>query len=127
MPPLEEMDRDETAVLWKYKGKDNFNNIIVHQPVEIQTRWEQVQEGTFGPQTRPVDYDVTVELDDNTIPEDSLFWLGELADWPGTGTANQDEEVFYLHRIEFLKDLKGRVTNYYGRLKKFMGSIGVVE
>lgn len=127
MPPLEEMDRNETAVMWKYKDKDQFANIIVYQPVAIQVRWEQTQQGGFDPQARPVDYDVTVEIDDNTIPENSLFWLGELADWPGTGLSNQDEQVFYLQRIEFEKDLKGRITNYLGRLKKFMGSIGAVE
>lgn len=125
MPPPEDASYYETAVLWRTAGKDRFNKPRVHSPIQIQCRWEQVQQPLFDPQARPIQYDAIVYTDED-IPRDSILWLGELADFHGTRLSDLDDRVMIVQTREFMKDIKGSVTQQYYRCRRYMDAIPTV-
>lgn len=92
MPPLEEVDCWDVAVLWPATGGyDNQGQPLFGDPIELAypngVRWINAQRQQLAADGNLILVDATaIVLQD--IPIHSKMWLGELADWYGTGSAN---------------------------------------
>jgi len=91
MPPIEEMDCHQKAVLWRRRTSmpvaNDYGDTIVDDPVEINCRWVWTKRVSRAADDSEVTIDASVVVLEE-IEEGSLLWLGELADLPGTGTAD---------------------------------------
>lgn len=113
VPPLEQMDLVDKAVLWLVEGVDRYNEPLIGDPEEIDVRWVWGRTQALSPTGMPIGIDAQA-VSDRPIPVGSLMQLIELKHLPpGTGTNDED-----LHdRMEVVttkegKDLKGRHTRY---------------
>lgn len=132
MPPLESMDRYQTAVLWAATSRnDKKGKPTVLPPVQIDVQWDD----TYRVQRDPAGNVVTVLADvmtDQDIPIGSILALGQLNAWDnlGTGSANPDgTPAQLLQVVGFSKkaDLKGRDYERIAHLSKFSKYLPTVE
>lgn len=92
MPPFEEMDRYEKAVLWLCTGINSYGERTVAAPVEINVRWNKTRTDSQGSQDSDVKIEASVVVN-QVITVGSTLWLGTLASWNATNTATNDSEV----------------------------------
>lgn len=104
MPRLEVNRLKQKAVLWAYASVNDYGEPIVSAAVEIPVRWENVQQEYTNPQGNTVGIEAIVTVN-RVITVDSILWLGNLADLPGTPT-NLKKVV----RIVDIPNIKGRNT-----------------
>lgn len=109
MPALESSYRRQTAVLWEVYAVDKFNEPLRDTPVEIDVRWNTRQSEAADAQGNRVVLDATAVVG-RAIPVGSLMWLGELADFVGTGTGSSgdDTEIMEVMTYSETPDLKAR-------------------
>ncbi len=109
MPILEQMDFQETCVVWEYtSNKNKYGEYIYSSPREIKCRWEYKTEERFDlKQVREdnyVAYDVRV-YSSVIIPQRSILRYGLLADVDIEGLV----EVVMDQRVP---DIKSRFKRY---------------
>jgi hypothetical protein len=122
MPPIELEARYEKAVLWEPPSsdikQDDYGASRITPPAEVRVQWvtdkRRIQD-VFGT-TVNVDAMAVVAQE---VKVGSLMWLGELADWTGTGSGGQDDEVMKVVSSSTQRDIKGRVTRRTVALQKF--------
>lgn len=92
MPPLEQADLRQKAVLWPFISKDKYGNKTVGTAQEIDVRWEdtarqvEISAGQF--------IAISAQVFVKELPAiGSLMWYGKLADLPVHPT-NLVEVVF---------------------------------
>ena len=115
MPPPEEGERRQTAILWAVSPSDGlsprtgpYGEIIVEDPVEIRVRWVDRSSQTIGPTANTISYD-SVAVVGQAIPIGSLMWLGTLEDYYGTGEGDvQSNRIMQVDEYKETPDLKGR-------------------
>lgn len=108
MPPIETADLHQAAVLWEQSGTDRYGATTVSDtPVEIPTRWEYKREEVRAADGSTILIDAVVVVD-RSVPVGSNLWLGELADWYGTGSAGDDTEVMEVITSSAIPDIKNR-------------------
>lgn len=121
MPPIELQARFEAAVYWAPPQGDvkvdDYGETKVDDPVEIKVQWVTNRRQIEAVFSKTVGIDAMAVVD-RDIPIDSKMWLGELADWTGTGSGGQDDEVMYVKAFSSQKDIKGRVTRRTVALSK---------
>ncbi len=123
MPPLETMDRHQTAVLWPAAGTDEYGQPLTSSPQEISVRWNKNRSEGVDRDGTKITLDATV-VTDVEVAFGSLLWLGELADWAGTGSAaDPDDDVMVVKTRKTTKDLKGRNTRTTLGLVRFRNSL----
>ena len=132
MPPPPELAwLTDKAVLWlasgySYRGQpktdDSGDVLRESEPEEINCRWEATLSEGGGAQRMASLYDARVRVD-RFIPEGSILWKGDLADWYGTGSGDPDGELMRVVKLDESKDLKGKVTGRIVGLKRYRGSL----
>ena len=81
MPPLEEMDRNQDAVLWPFRGEDANGMPVVGQPVQLRVRWvDGVKSGT-DPKGNPIAILAQVVVD-RDVPINSVMCKGLVSSLP---------------------------------------------
>lgn len=85
MPPIETWGRFQKAVLWRNGGYDNYGEVKVLDPVEIDVRWEDTHNETVDPNGNVVAKTAQVVVNQD-IAIGSILWKGELADLPSPVT-----------------------------------------
>lgn len=123
MPALETMDLRQKALFWEKIGVTNYGQPRVDtsvDPVELSVRWEEVKKEklTTGGQTLQVDAEVVV---DREIPDQSLMWLGSLADLPDD--LNDITDVMQVISVDEVPDLKNRNTRRVCLLMRYMDKL----
>ena len=117
MPPIEEDELDQTALLWERIGtNDNGEPLLSLLPQEIDVRWEN-QFGGLGAISDESKYDVRIVVD-RDIPKGSILRLGDLSDWQGTGSALDEQdlvEVVFSFKVPDLKAREYRRVVYCNR------------
>ena len=116
MPPPETFHRHQTAVLWVKVGDNAQGEPILAAPVELNpsdrtgVRWETGDMIPLSPEQHALKIEAVVVVD-RDIPFGSQMWLGELADWYGTGSdEDSDPQVMWVIRSIRVPDLKNRVA-----------------
>jgi hypothetical protein len=102
MPPLEETDRLQYAVLWEFAGNDDYGQpSVVTQGIELEVRWKFKRGSSVDAKGLPVAYDAVVIVD-REIAVGSNMWLGRLADWDDA----LKDEVMYVIEYNSTPDLR---------------------
>lgn len=122
MPSLEQMDRNQWALWWDPVGVDEHNRRTFRPPAAFRVRWVQKRRELTNAQGDTLVTDGTVVLG-RDIPVGSLLWLGEEADWYGTGSNNEDDRVMEVISVDKTPDLKGRVTRYEATVMRYTDTI----
>lgn len=126
MPALEQMDLTDKALLWETTGSyDQYGQYayeFLNSPIHICVRWVHGRHTESGPDGNPMAIDVTV-IANRLIKTGSLLWRGSLADLPGTGTAAPETDLMIVDERTETKDIKGRVTRYEYRLRRFKDTL----
>lgn len=108
MPPLEEMDLTDKAVVWPITSIDSNGRPIVGEPEEIDCKWEE-KRGRTRLSAESSDYEAKIRVADD-IPIGSAIWLGELADWTGV-RPDEGKDVLEIVAENKTYDLKGRFSH----------------
>lgn len=111
MPPIEDQDRHQTAVLWQATGRTDRKGVpILQPPEEVVVRWESVRSESRGEEGDRRTLDATV-ITHRDIPVGSQMWLGTLDDYmgsTGTGSAGADDEMMEVISADKTPDIVGR-------------------
>jgi hypothetical protein len=122
MPPIETMDRHQTATLWEKAGDNVHGEPLVEAPEEISVRWEDRAGQARDPENNLIALDARVVLD-REVAVGSILWPGELAGWTGTGTGDPEAELYQVVTLRTTPDLKARHTRRVAGLQRFRGRL----
>lgn len=123
MPPLERMDRKQTALYWEWRGKDRYGHPVVSpDPVELRVRWINRQQEVLDRQGNTMAVDGTVILG-QAVVVGSILWLGSLDDLPGTGTAAPDSGLVQVITYDETSDIKNRFVRREATFMRFTDSL----
>lgn len=111
MPSIEQRDRFQKAVLWEADGFDGFGRPKVSSPVELNVRWKYERRQSVNNEGVPIAVDATVVVN-QLIPVGSCMWLGELADWYGTGSNDNTESIMEVLSYKETPDIRNRGIRY---------------
>lgn len=121
MPSLETKDRRQAALLFARTGSDDYGEPTVAEPIEIRVRWNTKRTEVQDANGSTIALDAVVVVD-RVISIGSRMWLGEEADWYGTGSGtdeSQDQEMHVVRTYDEVKDVKARHTRRTVGLSKF--------
>lgn len=123
MPPLEEHDLIEDAVLWEAAGRDRYNNPKVSAAQDILVRWTFARREAPDPQSSVYSYDATLAYHER-IPDGSIVWEGNIESMVGTGTDEIPEsDLYQVIGAEHNADIKSRISRYEHHLQRFSDSL----
>lgn len=134
MPPLEQMDLHDPAVLWGYIRTDRNGEPVVAQPVQIMTRWEEGQLEIPRPGDTVLTVDAVIATNRN-LALNSIIWEGQLLPdgtylsyddvaYPSTGPTKYIYEI--VHRVR-AKDVKARYRRYEFGLRRYKDRLPTVS
>lgn len=113
MPPLETMDRHQTAQCWLKIGTDRQGRMLVaDEPIELTVRWIDKQREALNAKNERIAVDVTV-VTDRRIETGSIMWLGDQDEF-GTGTGTDDYPQTNLVQVMAM-DVTTSLCNKYTR------------
>jgi hypothetical protein len=118
MPPLETMDRYQTAVLWRRGDDTDTGESDKGEPTEITVRWVTGRKETTDRKGNVIALDAEVILAETVQIGDEL-WKGTLEEWYGTGSAGNNDEVMRVATYEEVPDIKNRNVQYVAGLQWF--------
>lgn len=128
MPPLEEMDRHQSALLWPTTGTDSFGQPLhdfTVDPLCLTVRWVNKRKMTSDAAGNPVQIDAVV-IANRAVATGSLMWEGGLKDVLGTGNT-PPSDIMIVIGYDTTKDIKGRFLRrelYLSRYKNTLNSSG---
>jgi hypothetical protein len=113
VPPLEDLDHHDPALLWEFRRYDGAGDLVVAdapEPVDVQ--WVDRTRFARGPDGQQVQIDATVAVTrDDPVPMNSLMFRGALSDY----SAGVEVTVMQVVSRNEARDLKGRaVRREYG-------------
>lgn len=118
MPPLEEMDRHDDAVYYRYLGEDRYGRPRLTSPVDLKVRWIDGKADMLDPMGNLVAVEAVVVLDRVVYPGD-IFRKGTIALGVGTGTALDDDDVMMVRIYNGVPSLCGRYDYRSAGLVKY--------
>lgn len=90
MPPLEQMDLTEKAILWELMRRDEDGDpVVAGEGVEIDVRWVVGQRLVMDAQGNQRAVDATVVVDQD-VPLGSVLWRGSRSDLEATTLTGTD-------------------------------------
>jgi len=109
MPGLETNDLLQQAVLMPFIGYDSYGQPAVGAPVQINVRWLTKRREVVDAKGNTVAFDA-IAIVGQRIDLGSHLWLGQLADWVGTGSGSShlDQELMEVKTYYETPDIKGR-------------------
>lgn len=122
MASLETGYRRQKAVLWVVSGNDDYNEQTVDEPVELMVRWTNIEEDALAPDGRVVRVTAMAVVDRDIRPG-SLMWLGELTNWRGTGSNDEDVELMEVVQLKKVPGLKGRKIRRTVTMMRYKGAL----
>lgn len=115
MPPIEEVDLHQKALVWPYAGFDRYSQPKVSAPVDIDCRWDSKRRQMVDSKGNKVGVDATVVVLD-PVDIGSTIWLAPDSSydaseqWYGTGSAGEDSGVMEVIVCNETPDMRNRVT-----------------
>lgn len=126
MPPIEEHDLHEYAVVWDARSVDDYNRRRVGAPREIDARWSLKTRETISRTGEPLVYDGWLTVADETIGVGAIVWRGSMADLAneghGTGTGTDDgpdSGLYEVLDVGLTPDLKARFARRNLLLRRY--------
>ncbi len=125
MPAIEQMELDQIAVLWAVSNlTDNYGQNKIQDPIEIPVRWENKRGSSRGAESQISTVIANISTD-RELSENSIIWLGELADY--TGSVEQNKKLCEVQSSDVIPDIKGREIRYTASLVRYKGEMAVLE
>lgn len=122
MPQMETAWRFQKAVVFPKALADDYGEERTGTPFEVRVRWVHHRRKSMDAQGNTVMLDATV-VADRVIDPGSKMWLGELADWYGTGSGSGDPdldtELMEVMSADVTSDVKNRNKRYTMGLRKY--------
>lgn len=122
MPPLEDLEETEPALLWEFRRFDGAGEAVVADaPEELDVRWVTTTRWVPGPDGQTLQIDAKV-CPPRAVPPGSLLFRGSLSDYQDAlldGTA----ELYKTATRSEAKDLKGRHARYEYGCTFYRGSL----
>ena len=128
MPPLEDADLMESAVVWDKVSVDGYNNPIVSEPREVEARWKKGKREVGDLQSGSIQRDATVALS-CSVKEGSIIWEGTLDEWEeeyALGTGTHDPGLYVIQGSSNVKDIKGITQRYEYNINRWMQELPTV-
>lgn len=133
MPPIEEMDCNQPAVLWRIRGGnyhgegvlDENGEPLLEDPYQIYVRWENVMREVVAPDGATVTIFAELVVTE-PIPTNSLLWRGCLEDFLGTGSGADDADLMQVHSYEEIPSYHARAVKREVTLKKFKDTLPAI-
>lgn len=124
MPAPETTGRLQTMVLWEAHGTDDYGQIAVLPPIELFVRWNTKRTESLDPLGNTVALDAVVIVD-RKVTIGSIVWLGELADWLGTGSGSgmNDSELHEVITYSETPDIRSRVRRRELGLRRYKDAL----
>lgn len=123
MPSPESDGRHQQCVLWKFAGSySNNGSPKVQDPIEITVRWTDTYSEITDQQGNTVIVDASV-VTDRDIPVHSLLWEGTLADWQGTGSGMEPNDLMRVVSSRKVPDVKGREFKRTLKLSRYQDAL----
>lgn len=110
MPPPEQANLDQVAVLWVGSAIDEHGEVTLGTPVEINVRWNNKRVESLDSRGNPIGLDATVVVDIDILAG-SLMWLGTLEEYYSVGSAGDDTAIMVVKTFKKIPDMKQQ--NYY--------------
>lgn len=128
MPPLEQMDCHDDALLWRLTGAKNRNGrrLVDPVPVAIKCRWMRLRRDLRQPNGEIVSTEVQLISRDTALAVGDVLWKGSDDDLPGTGTGTGETPTSDLYEVvvdDTAQDIKGRVTRLEYALARYKDSL----
>jgi hypothetical protein len=121
--PIEDDDLNQRAVLWSVTGRDEYNNVTVGPPVEINVRWKSLSEEERAATSDTVQLD-SMAVVPRRVAIDSQMWLAPLLNrpaleqWYGTGSAGHENEIMTVASYHETPSLNAREVRKVVGLRK---------
>ena len=115
MPPIEEQDLHQKAVLWPKSGNDLYGQPAVGAPVDLDCRWINKRRQMVDSQGNLVSVDASAVVIIEIEPG-STMWLAPdpsyaaTEQWYGTGSAGEQSSVMEVVAYEETPDISNRVV-----------------
>ena len=115
MPPMEEDDLHQKAVLWPKAGFDLLGQPTRSEPVNLDVRWDSRRRQMVDANGNPVAVDATAVVLIEIEPG-STMWLAPnpaydgLDQWLGTGSIGDDSGVMEVAVYNETPDISNRVV-----------------
>lgn len=122
MSAIETRDLLQKIVLWPFVSYDSYGGFIVGPAHELSARWSRNRRETIDAQGTKIALDATVVVAQKIIVG-SLVWLGELADWLGTGSAGDDSELMQVATYSETPDLRNKFIRREIGLVRYKDSV----
>lgn len=130
MPPIEQKDCLQKALIWETNGIDEYGQFKRSATSEeIDVRWIYKQSEAMDSQGTPISIDATViSLQEYKVG--SFLWRGSQEDLeselPGTSTGNTllpTSNLFQVVMVSVTSDIRDREIRYELQLKRFNGKL----
>ena len=129
MPPLEERDLHQPAVLWPVAGRDRYNEPTRGTPEQIYIRLERRRRQMLNPDGQPITVDAVAYAVQREGGEEvtvrSHIAEGLIADWDDVGTADVSYlgDVYEVVAIEYTPDIRNRAAERALGLRRWKYSL----
>lgn len=124
MPPLEEMDLDETALLFAWSGTGrNGRAQVTDDAVEMAVRWVETNGRLMNKDGTETSFDAEVAC--KVVARiGSVMWLGSLADVPGTSDPPvPTSDLFQVVSVDRAKSIDVKHTRREYKLVRLAGTL----
>lgn len=111
----------QKAVYWAADGHDDYGDVKVAAPVNINVRWEERQSEVLDSDGNTIRIDAVVVVD-REMAAGGILWLGEEADLPDSPT-NLKQVVIY----STIPDVKGREFRRVVKLIKYSNELPILS
>lgn len=113
MPPLETMDRHQTAQYWPPVGHDRQGRQLVSdEPIQLRVRWINKRREAMNSKNERIAVDVSI-VADRALDVGGILWLGDRDEF-GTGTGTDDYPQTNLVQVMAM-DVTTSLCNKYTR------------
>lgn len=122
MPPLEGSERRQKALWWRKVGVTDHGEPRLEAAEELLVRWENKRDTGADKEGQPIAIDATVSLGQRVYPGD-LMWLGTMAEWTGSSSVGDENEIMEVDNYNEIPDIKNRDSEKVAGLVLFKGTL----
>lgn len=111
MPPIEQEDRLQDALLWLADGVNEYGETLLGSPEPVKVRWVNKRRQATNPTGGTATVDATVVLD-REVPVGSNMYEGTFEDYYELGTSGDRAGIMEVVTMDVTPDINNREFRY---------------
>jgi hypothetical protein len=119
MSRVERVEKKLKAVLWVKAGVDDYNQVTVSSPVEIDVEWPTLTRVSGESQNSNESKPDTI-ITNSSMVLGSILWRGNLRDLPSPAV---NLELYQITTSSVTPDIKQRARRYSSNLTRFTDTL----